>query len=57
MKSAAAILTELGPKFSLPICQYRLHAHRPQLQPHMLFARSGRDSPTSVQQVGTTCYA
>lgn len=26
MNSAAPMLTELGPKFSLPMCQYRLHA-------------------------------
>ena len=56
MKRAAAMLTELGPKFSLPMCQYRLRAHWPQQQPHMLFARTGRDSPSSVQQVSTMCY-
>ena len=32
MNSAAPMLTELGPKFSLPMCQYRLHATAPPLE-------------------------
>ncbi len=41
MNSAAPMLTELGPKFSLPMCQYRLHATAPVFDKQSQFIKEG----------------